>query len=340
MRFPYALLYCIPVCLPLCLPPPASAQLPVVAAAVGTVSGTVTDDDGALVPGAHITLLNTATNRQRSVVTGDKGNFTFTAVSTGTYTLAVTAKGLQPASIQASLSDGQLLELPPIALRVATANTDVEVTLTRQEMAEEDLHVAEKQRLAGFVPNFYVVYDWNAPPLTPKQKFKLATRTLIDPANAIILGGIAGLEQASNAFPGYQQGAAGYGKRLAAGTADFSIGTMLGGAVLPVLFRQDPRYFYKGTGSIRSRAFYALSTSVISRGDNGRWQPAYAAVLGNFASGAISNLYYPASNRTGAGLTVENGLLGVAADGVSNLIQEFILRKVTPGSRTSKPATP
>jgi hypothetical protein len=301
----------------------------------------VTDHDGATVPGATVTLTTVTltdpgTQQRHTALTSGDGHFRFTAVPAGTLTLDVTANGLAPSTQQAHLLAGQQLELPPIILRVATATSEVDVTLTRQEMAEEDMHVEEKQRLIGFVPNFYVVYDWHAPPLTTKQKFKLADRALIDPANVIIIGGIAGIEQATNSFSGYRQGAAGYGKRFGAGAADFGIGTILGGAVLPALFRQDPRYFYMGRGTVTHRTLYALATSVISRGDNGRWQPAYAGVLGNFASGAISNIYYPASNRTGAGLTVENGLLGIAFNGLGNVIQEFFLRRITPSS--NKPA--
>ncbi len=340
MRF-VGLLLC---CLPLCLPPSSGAQQPAASTAAqppittGTVVGLVTDEDGALVQGAIVTVTDNTTKQQSSTVSAGDGRFRLNTVPAGSLTVAVTAKGLQPTSRQATLLPEQMLELPAIALRVATTNTDVEVTLTREEMAEEDLHVAEKQRLVGFVPNFYVVYDWHAPPLTTKQKFKLADRAIIDPANFIIIGGIAGFEQAGNSFSGYGQGAAGYGKRFAAGFGDFAIGAELGGAVLPALFHQDPRYFYKGTGTIRARTLYALSTSVISRGDNGRWQPGYASVIGDFASGAISNLYYPAANRTGAGLTVENGLLGIAFNGLGNVIQEFFLRKITPGS--NKPAPP
>ena len=79
------------------------------------------------------------------------------------------------------------------------------------------------------------------------------------------------------------------------------IDTFIGSAILPSILHQDPRYFYKGTGSITSRALYAISTVVICRGDNGRWQPNYSNVAGNLISAGISNLYYPASNRNGAG---------------------------------------
>ena len=93
-------------------------------------------------------------------------------------------------------------------------------------------------------------------------------------------GAIAGVEQASNTFAGYGQGAQGYGKRFGANYADAFIDTMIGGAILPSLFKQDPRYFYKGTGTIRSRAMYAIANSVICKGDNGRWQPNYSGDSG------------------------------------------------------------
>ena len=69
---------------------------------------------------------------------------------------------------------------------------------------------------------------------------------------------------------------------------------------------------------------------MICKGDNGRWQPNYSAVLGGLASGGISNLYYPAQDRNGVGLTFENALLGTAGTAATNVLQEFLIRKLTP----------
>jgi hypothetical protein len=69
---------------------------------------------------------------------------------------------------------------------------------------------------------------------------------------------------------------------------------------------------------------------VICRSDKGNWEPNYSNILGSLGAGAISNLYYPASNRNGAGLTIENGLIGVATGAIGNLFQEFLVRKLTP----------
>jgi hypothetical protein len=151
---------------------------------------------------------------------------------------------------------------------------------------------------------------------------------------------IAGVQQATNDFSGYGQGAQGYAKRYGASYADLVTGTFIGGAILPSLLKQDPRYFYKGTGSVRSRVLYAVANSVICKGDNGRWQPNYSGIIGSLASGGISNLYYPSTDRAGAALTFENMLLGIGETAAVNLLQEFVMRRLTPNLPNFEPATP
>lgn len=189
---------------------------------------------------------------------------------------------------------------------------------------------------SALYPNFYVSYQQDALPLRPKQKFELAWKSSIDPVTLAATGAVAGIQQAQNEFSGYGQGARGYAKRYGASYGDAVIGTVIGGAILPSLLKQDPRYFYKGTGSTRSRILYALANAVICKGDNGHWQFDYSGILGALAAGGISNLYYPASSRNGAGLTFENTLIGIGGSGVANLFQEFLIRKLTPHAQ-SKP---
>jgi hypothetical protein len=126
----------------------------------------------------------------------------------------------------------------------------------------------------------------------------------------------------------------GYAKRYGAAYANDFSGRMLSSAIFASLFRQDPRYFYKGTGSVTSRTLYALSTAVIARGDNGKWRPNYADVLGTFAAGAVSNLYYPASSR-GLSLTLLNGLVEIAGHAGTSVMREFVLKGITthPGGK-------
>ena len=300
--------------------------------ATGSIHGTVTDSNGNVVPGAQVTLLMPAPQSGRTVSTDSTGFFNFTGLAAGTYRLEVTAAGFTAASgVPIVLSAGQFYLAPEISLQVASANTSVRVVLTRQQIAEEQVHAEEKQRVLGVFPNFYTTYIWNAEPLTSKQKFQLAWKSSIDPVTFAITGVVAGVEQAQNYFSGYGQGAAGYGKRYGAAYGDGLIGTMIGGAILPSLLHQDPRYFYKGTGSIQSRALYAMATVFITKGDNGRWQPNYSNVLGTFAAAGISNLYYPAGNQTGAQVTIDNAIIGLAAGAGTALLQEFLIKKISRG---------
>ena len=141
-------------------------------------------------------------------------------------------------------------------------------------------------------------------------------------------------------YSGYGQGAEGYGKRYGAAYADFVTSTYIGSAILPSLFKQDPRYFYKGTGTRRSRFLFAGANGVICKGDNGHWQANYSGLLGSLASGAISNAYYPRQDRHDLALTFENPLVAVGSTAATNLLQEFVIRRLTPKAPTYAPAKP
>ena len=305
----------------------------------GIVSGTVADSAGALIAGASVVLSPADGGPALQTISGADGDVLFSAVAPGPFSLLVTLQGFVPASVAATLQPGGRL-LEPITLQLASVNVAVDVTLSQSEIAQEQIRAEEKQRLIGFLPNFYVSYEWHAVPLTPKQKFSLAWANARDPGNLLLIGFVAGVQQGTDSFSGYGQGAQGYGKRYGAGLGNLVAGTMMGGAVLPTLFHQDPRYFYKGTGTIRARTWYAVSRSVICRGDNGRDQPNFSGVLGDLSAGAISNIYYPASDRNGPALTIENGLLGILGDSVNGIFQEFFLRHFTPSANKHSPTTP
>jgi hypothetical protein len=153
--------------------------------------------------------------------------------------------------------------------------------------------------------------------------------TMIDPVNFALNGITAGAEQADNGYA-WGQGWSAFGKRYAAAYGTFITGTLIGSAALPVLLHQDPRYFYKGTGSVPSRALYALANAVICKGDNHRWQPNYSSIIGGIASNGISDAYYPAKNRADASIIFESSAIGTGIAGLSNLLQEFLIRKLTP----------
>jgi hypothetical protein len=294
----------------------------------GTVSGKVVGQDGVPLVGAKVKLATEGQPVGREVMTGEDGQFTFTNVAPGTFQLTINLEGFAAHSSTGVLHSGENLTVPQISMILATHVTQVRVELSPIEIAQEQMNDEMKQRVLGVIPNFYVTYVPNAAPLTPKQKYHLALRLGIDPVYIGTAAAVAGVQQARNEFSGYGQGAQGYAKRFGATFGDFTISNLLGNAVLPSLLKQDPRYFYKGTGSAKSRALYAIANAVICKGDNGHWQANYSSILGSLAAGGISNLYYPASDR-GAGLTFENTAIGIGGSVIINLMKEFVLTKIT-----------
>ena len=311
--------------------------------ASASIHGVVTSTEGAVYQGANVELRFNGVPSAPPLLqqTDSDGAFNFTNLNAGAFKLVVSSSGFATQEFAGVLSLGQVFDASTIVLPVLRSSSEVRVSAgSEADIAQAQLDIEEQQRVLGMFPNYYVSYDRNAAPLTARQKYQLAWKTVIDPVTWAMTGVVAGAEQAGNALPGYGQGMQGYGKRFAANYADGFSGTMLGGAVLPSLFKQDPRYFYKGTGSIPSRAGYAIANAVICKSDGGRWQPNYSGVLGGLAAGGISNLYYPSTNRSGADVTFENALIGTAESAIQNLLQEFVVRKLTPRLPAySSPAT-
>jgi hypothetical protein len=226
---------------------------------------------------------------------------------------------------------GQYLFLTGTTLKVAGDTTAITVYSSREQIAAEEVRVEERQRVFGIIPNFYVAYDHDAVPLTTKLKFKLALKAGTDPIFFASIALVAGASQAGDT-PNYGQGAMGFGQRMGALFANGFTDVMVGEAILPSLLHQDPRYFYQGTGTKKSRIIHALSSPFICRGDNGKRELNYSSVGGDLAAGAISNIYYPQSNR-GSRIVFENALITTGGRMVNGLVQEFLLRNWTPSAR-------
>ena len=298
----------------------------------GNISGTVVVQTGAAAAGANVKLTRGDQSLAPEVPSGDNGQFSFTNIPPGPFHLTISAPGFATHEFDGTLSPGQSFIVPETMLSVETAVTEVRVEMTAVEVAQEEVKEQYKQRVFGIIPNFYVTYVPDPAPLTTGLKFQLAWRSVIDPFTFVAVGFLAGLQQASDQFSGYGQGAEGYGRRYGAAYGDVVASTFIGSAILPTLFKQDPRYFYKGTGSVKSRTLYALANAVICKGDNKKWQFNYSEVIGAFATGGISYLYYPQSNRNG--LIWENALIKLGESAVAGVFQEFVIRKLTPPLQT------
>jgi len=307
--------------------------------ATGTITGTVLDVTGAPLADAKVILAGDAKNPGNQTVTGQGGQYSFASLAPGVYQLSITHTGFQTKTVSATLPIGQDYIAPAIRLELTPVVTEVDVRLTTEEIAEEQIKQQEQQKLLAVIPNFYTSYVANPAPMNTKQKFELAWKAVIDPSSFVIAGIIAGGQQANNSFPGYGQGAAGYANRFGAAYGDFFIGTYISNAILPSIFKQDPRYFYKGTGTTKSRIAWALKRSVMARGDNGHWQPDYSGILGSLAAGGISNLYYPEGSHHGFETTLTNTLIGIGTSAGVNILQEFVFPKITPKLPKHDPST-
>jgi len=295
----------------------------------GSISGTVVDLTGAIVVGAQVRLTPGEQSPSEEILTDDLGQFSFVNVVPGPFQLTISFTDLNTQVISGTVHPGEAYVVPQVVLVLAPLATQVTVALTQVELAEVQIKDQEKQRVLGIIPNFYVSYVPNAVALSPKQKFEVARRSSVDPFTFVAVGAIAGGQQAGNSLSGYGQGAQGYAKRDGASYGDVVIGTFLGSARMPSLLKQDPRYFYKGTGSRRSRLLYALASPFICKGDSGHWQPNYSYVVGSFAAAGIANFYYPANDR-GAAWVAETALIRLGENAVASVFQEFIVQKLTP----------
>ena len=301
-------------------------QVPPQTPQTATIIGTVLDVTGATVPNAQVVLQGP--DERRTFVTGDNGFFSFEEVKAGTpVRIEVSAPDLKNwRSNEIIAQPGQSLIVTDISLGVASVETAVRAVIPEQ-VAVEQVKLQEQQRVLGVIPNFYVTYEHNPAPLTPKLKFQLAMKALTDPVTIMGFGMNAAIYQAVG-YPSYRQGAAGYGMRLGATFAGGYSNILLGDAVFPSLLHQDPRYFYQGTGTTKSRLLHAMSTPFITRGDDGRREINYSNILSDLASGALANAYYPSQDR-GARLVVRSAAIGISGRMVFGIVQEFVLHKWT-----------
>ncbi|MBB6143216.1 hypothetical protein HNQ77_001160 [Silvibacterium bohemicum] len=110
--------------------PAASAQN-----ITATLSGTVQDTTGAVIPGASVTLVNEATQDTRVITSTAAGYFTFPAILPSSYTLKISAKGFSSKNVNGIvLHAGDSLSVPDLSLAVGGAEQTVTVAAATQNI--------------------------------------------------------------------------------------------------------------------------------------------------------------------------------------------------------------
>ena len=293
-----------------------------------SIQGKVSDPSNEPILGA-VVRVEGPDGSSRMTTTDNEGAFQISSLPAGRYSVKISASGMTDwtgSNVPATLSP----ESQPLAvvLQVAPSVTSVTVGLSPKELAEEQLKQETRQRALGVIPNYFVAYEKNAAPLSPKQKFDLSFKTLIDPATLAAVGITAGIQQSMNSYYQFGQGSAGYAKRFGAAYGTAATNLLVTSALAESVLHQDPRYFYSGEGTKKQRAWYAIKSAFRAKGDDGKWQPPYAGVLGAIGAAELSDLYYPGS-RTQYTLLGRSlmfhfaGLIGL------NLGEELFLKRFT-----------
>jgi hypothetical protein len=294
----------------------------------GILLGTVVDTTDDPIPSANVILQGPAGDRL-TAITKDDGGFAFDQAPAGVaYQITVTAEGFAESNSSITVEPGENKTLPEIKLRILAVQRAVTVSYSSKEVAVQQLKAEEQQRVLSFIPNMYVVYEPHPEPLTTRMKFHLAYKSLTNPFFFARTAAWAGVQQARDDPSEWHQGAKGYSKRLGAGFADGVTGSLISNAILPSLLHQDPRYFYQGSGTKKSRALHAIVAPFVCKGDNGAWQPNYSQLGGSLIGYSISSAYYPSSDRT-AGHVFQTFGIDLGLHVVGSLAQEFILGKFT-----------
>jgi len=210
-------------------------------------------------------------------------------------------------------AQAQVPDSPSTAKQKAAQKTEEQRRIEREE---------QSNKILGVVPNYNVTTEKTAIPLTPSEKFKLFARSSFSPFEFVAVGAEAGISQGLDKSKEYGQGAEGYGKRYGAAFADQVSSNFFSNYAYPVIFREDPRYFRLGEGTFGHRLGGALKQVLVAHRDRGGTEFAFSNVLGAFTAGAVSNLYYPESDRN-AKDTLSRSAISLAYGGLGNLASEF-----------------
>jgi hypothetical protein len=206
----------------------------------GSITGTLVDQTGARIAGASVKLVREGESSGTEVFSDEDGKFIFPSVAPGPFHLTVSSAGLAIQEFSGNMHPGESYVTPLFRLILAVQVTEVLVALTPEQIVDAQVKDQEKQRVFGFIPNFYVSYVPDAAALAPRHKFALAWKSATDPVTFAAVGVVAGFDQAGDRWGAYGQGARGYAKRFGASYGDVFAGTFIGSAILPTVLKQDP----------------------------------------------------------------------------------------------------
>jgi len=118
----------------------------------GTIEGTVTDEQGAIVPGASVEIKNLDTNASRTLVTDETGRFVALALQPGPYSVTVSKQGFATAEApRLELTVGQALKIP-VALKISGVEARVTIAAPTVDTVKTESSTTLNERAVSSTP--------------------------------------------------------------------------------------------------------------------------------------------------------------------------------------------
>ncbi|HEX4286382.1 MAG TPA: hypothetical protein VHZ28_14915 [Terracidiphilus sp.] len=180
------------------------------------------------------------------------------------------------------------------------------------------------KRALFLFPGYDVVSQTSKPipPLSTRQKYELAFRSTVDPSILIRAEVTTMFDHAVGVGPFYGPGGKGYAQLYGYNVANLASTFVFSDGVIPSLAHQDPRYFRKGSGPVKSRIWWALRSEFVAFGDDGRPMPNYGNMVGLATSAVLSDAYLPERN-----ISVKNTFqaygIKIATTWAFNILHEY-----------------
>lgn len=181
---------------------------------------------------------------------------------------------------------GLLAFLSAASPSVLQAQAHINATLAEQPLSDA--------RVLLLFPSYETIQDPTIPvaSLRPRQKYAMAYHDIFDislPIESLVYAGANKLM----GDPDYGHDAGAFGKLIGYNAGDLASTFFFSDALLSSAFHQDPRYFRKGSGSVRSRIWWALRSQFVAFSDRGTEMPNYSNMLGFGMASALDNAYLP-----------------------------------------------
>ena len=203
---------------------------------------------GAVAVGAQVELTREGQSGKQEVLSDDNGHFSFANLPPGhLFSSRLRRQVSQPSRTLEPCARESII-VPPIMLSIAAAVTEVKVEPRGRSGGGADQGTRE-----ATCARHHSKFLCHLPPRRSASgtEAKVPARLEVSYRSLHLRGCGRSCRNSAgtNQYGAYGQGAEGYAKRYGAAYAGVVTGTFIGSAILPSLLKQDPRYFYKGTGS-------------------------------------------------------------------------------------------